>query len=432
MCHSGFIRIMTEESIRSDIKQLIFEYFDKGYFNSSGRYSVPQSVPTYGPEETAEVLDTLLSSNVTMGSKVREFEQKFSTYIGTRHAIMVNSGSSANLVALTALSSTIADKTWLNAGDEIIVPSIPWATTISPILQVGAIPVFVDVDPVTCNMIVGDIEEAITTKTKGIMPVHLLGNPVDMESLMALAKKHKLFVLEDSCEAHGAKYGDKMIGSYGNLSTFSFFFSHHISTIEGGMVLTNDDSLADLCRSIRAHGWTREMSTRTAIENDFPEIDPRFLFWSTGYNLRPTEIHGSFGIHQMDKLENFIDIRRRNAAVISEALKKFCKYFEVVEESKNTRHVWFSIPIILKDSAPFDRNDLTNYLEQNGIETRPVMAGNMVAQPMMMKHEFRQNGNLENAAKINRNGFLIGNHHGLTDSKINLIIDSIGKFIAQI
>jgi len=432
MCPIVFIHTMTEESKRADIKKLIFEYFDEGYFNPSGGYTVPQSIPTYGPEETAEVVETLLSSNVTMGSKVREFEQKFAKYIGTKHAIMVNSGSSANLVALTALSSLNTDKSWLSPGDEVIVPAIPWATTIAPILQVGAIPVFVDVNPINCNMVIDDIEKSITTKTKGIMPVHLLGNPVDMDPLMELAKKYKLFVLEDSCEAHGAQYRNKMIGSFGDLSTFSFFFSHHISTIEGGMVLTNDDGLADLCKSIRAHGWTREMSTKADIENIFPDIDPKFLFWSTGYNLRPTEIHGSFGIHQMDKLELFIDIRRKNAATILNALKKFDKYIEIVEEAQQTRHVWFSIPIIIKDSAPFEKNALTKHLEQCGIETRPVMAGNMIAQPMMLKQKYRQADDLKNAAMINQNGFLIGNHHGLTDTNISLIIDSISEFIGQI
>ncbi len=231
-----------------------------------------------------------------MGSKVRRFEDAFAKYIGADPAVIMHSGSSANLVALSVLASPeVTDR--LGPGPEIITPAVTWATTVYPIINLGFLPVFVDVDAHTFNMDPDEVRKAITPQTRAIMLVHLLGNPCDMDAICSIAKEHDLIVIEDSCEAHGAEWHGKKVGSFGDLATFSFFYSHHISTIEGGMVLTSREECAELARAIRAFGWIRDLRDRDSIAAQYPEIDAKYLFRGIGYHLRPTEIQGAFGIH---------------------------------------------------------------------------------------------------------------------------------------
>ncbi|MEY2532094.1 MAG: CDP-4-dehydro-6-deoxyglucose reductase, partial [bacterium] len=255
----------------------------------------------YGADEVSAALDCLLDQQVTMGERVREFEQAFAEFMGSRHAIMVNSGSSANLLAMSVLASDRIPN-GLRPGDEVIVPAVTWATTISPVLQLGCVPVLVDIDADTPNRRPQDLADAISPRTRAIFPVHLLGNPIDMPALMDVAAEHDLMVIEDTCESLGSTIGGRKVGSFGQFGTFSFYFSHHITTIEGGMLVTDDDELADLARSMRAHGWTRDMSNRDELEAASPWIDPRFLFVNLGYNLRPTELQAAFGLVQLGRL----------------------------------------------------------------------------------------------------------------------------------
>ena len=377
---------------------------------------IPLAVPPWGEEEINEAIDSLRSGMLTMGSKVRQFEKAFAEYIGTANAVMTNSGSSANLLALSALG--------LKPGDEVITPALTWATTVFPIAQVGAVPVLVDVALDTYNISPTAVEAAITPKTRAIMPVHLLGNPCEMYRLMQLAAIHSLRVIEDTCEAHGATYDGHKMGQWGHLGTFSFFFSHHISTIEGGMVMTNRDDLAERCRSLRAFGWAREVP-----HQEYPGIDPRFLFLHAGYNFRPTEIQGAFGIHQVPRLEGFIEHRRQNAAYWNKELAQFGDYLQLQEERPGTRHVWFAYPVMVKPGAPFTRKELQDHLEARGVETRPIEAGNMAIQPAMRYVNHRISGPLTNAQCIHDNSFFFGNHQGIGPEERAAIVGYFHEFM---
>ncbi len=387
-------------------------------------------VPSYGTDEILETMDSLLQTNVTMGEKVGKFEKLFSEYIGVGNAIMVNSGSSANLVALSVLASKSLSEP-IRPGDEIITPAVAWSTTIFPIYSVGAVPVFVDVDLTTFTVDVDAVKGAITDRTRAIIPVHLLGNPCDMKELSAVAETHDLFLVEDACEAHGAETNGKKVGAFGDLSTFSFFFSHHISTIEGGMVLTDDVQYADAARSLRAHGWIRERSDATQLAARYPLLDKRFLFVSQGYNLRPTEIQGAFGIHQIKKLEEFIRIRIQNADYWTKELDGFSNYLSLPRHEAGARHVYFGYPVTVRSDAPFTREQMTSFLESKGIETRPVMSGDMTQQPAMSDLPYRIAGSLNNSRTIHSRSFFWANHHGIGSPQREFIVSAVREFIRE-
>ena len=394
----------------------------KGF--NPGQTRIPLNVPTYGQEEIDEVIDSLKSGWVTMGAKVQRFEQMWADYIGVKHAVMVNSGSSANLLALSCLD--------LQPGDEVITPALTWATTVFPIAQVGAVPVLVDVDLDTYNVSLAAVERAITSRTRAIMPVNLLGNPSYLWNIGWIAALHNLRVVEDACEAHGATLEGHKVGQWGDLGTFSFFFSHHISTIEGGMVVTDNDRWAEQCRSMRAFGWIRELSKKADIAADHPGINPLFLFFHPGYNFRPTEIQGAFGIHQLPRLEGFIQHRRENAAYWNRELAQFSDYLQLQEERPGTRHVWFAYPILVKPNAPFTRKELQDFLEAKGVETRPIEAGNMAIQPAMKQINHRVSGPLTNAQYIHENSFFFGNHQGIGPEEREAIVGYFTEFFERI
>lgn len=420
-----------EEKIKENIKQLFKEYYSKKTTEFiPGETKIPLNVPTYSWEETYEATESILTTWVTMGEKVQKFERMFAEYIGVKDSIMVNSGSSANLLALSILTNPIIDNK-IKKGGEIITPAITWSTTVFPIINANAKPALVDVDLETYTMNINEVEKAITDKTRAIMPVHLLGNPCDMGKIMEVAEDYDLFVIEDCCEAHGAEFNSKKVGSFGDISTFSFFFSHHISTIEGGMILTNNEEYAELAKSLRAHGWIRELKNRDKIAERHKEIDPRFLFINLGYNFRPTEIQGAFGIHQIRKLDKFIEIRRDNAKYWSNKLRIYSEYLLLPEERSDTRHVWFGYPITVKPTSPFTKKEFVDFLEKKGIETRPVMAGNIAEQPAMDLFKYHKVGDLNNSKIIMRNSFFFGNHHGIGEAERVYIVDCISEFIEQ-
>ena len=420
-----------ERGIKEKIQQLVKDYFFmKREEFIPGKSKIPLNVPSYSWEEVYEAIESLLTTQVTMGEKVKKFEETFADYVGVKYAIMVNSGSSANLLALSILANPVISNR-IQEGDEVITPAVTWSTTVFPIINVGAIPVFVDVDLETFNIIPSEIENAITDKTKAIMLVHLLGNPANMKEIMEIAQKYNLFVIEDCCEAHGAEFNGKKVGSFGDISTFSFFFSHHISTIEGGMILTNNEEYSELAKSLRAHGWIRERNDREKIAAKYPEIDERFLFVNIGYNVRPTEIQGAFGIHQIKKLDKFVEIRRENAKYWTEKLKKYSDYIILPKEEDRVKHVWFGYPITIRPGAPFTRHEFISFLEQRGIETRPIMAGNIPEQPVMALFPYRKVGELSNAKYIMRNSFFFGNHPGIGKAEREYIADCISEFIEQ-
>lgn len=395
-----------------------------------GKSKIPLAVPQYGADEVIESVESLLSTWVTMGKKVKTFESMFKNYIGTKGGIMVNSGSSANLLALSSLASP-RFKDGIKHDDEIISPAVTWSTTVYPILNVGAKPVLVDINEETLNLTVEAVEEAITPKTKAIMVVHLMGNPCEADKIKKIADDKGIHVIEDSCEAHGAKIGDKFVGSFGICSTFSFFLSHHITTIEGGMVLSDNNDFLDIATSQRAHGWIREMSNYTKISAEYPEIDRRFLFYETGFNLRPTEIQGAFGIHQLKKLDEFVMTRRKIAKEWNKRLGTFKEYLILPEERIGTTHSYFAYPITVKSNAPFSRKEITDFLESKLIETRPIAGGNLAEQPSAKLYNHRVDGALPNARNVMRNSFFIGLHTGIKNEQLEYVVDCFDDFISS-
>jgi CDP-6-deoxy-D-xylo-4-hexulose-3-dehydrase len=419
------------QALAARIRALVDEYFALGEppgARSGAR--VPLHAPGYGAEEVNEAIASLLSTRVTMGEKVRRFEAMWAEYLGVGHAVMVNSGSSANLLAVSALSNPSLARR-LEPGDEVIVPAVAWSTTYFPLVSAGVVPVLVDVEPESFTIDPDEVERALGPRTRAVMPVHLLGNPCDMGRLAALARDRGLLMIEDTCEAHGARFGGRPVGTFGEVGTFSFYFSHHISTIEGGMLVTSDDDLADLARVLRAHGWQRDVRKKRSVRN--PGIDERYLFVNLGYNLRPTDLQGAFGIHQLPRLEAFIRGRQENAAYWTTAFAPHARWLKLParEARPGARSVWFGYPITVRGDAPFSRDELVAALEARGIETRPIMSGNFREQPALELFAHRIAGALPNAEAVMRQSFLIGNHHGIGPAECAYVHEVVDDFMER-
>lgn len=392
--------------------------------------SIPLNVPSFGAPEVLEALDSMLSTWVTMGEKVEEFERSFAEYLGADGGVMVNSGSSANLVALKALRNSQRGG-HLEPGDEVIVPACTWSTSISPILDVGCTPVLVDSNPETFNLDPTAVKEAITPDTKAIVAVHLLGNPANLNALRDICDDHDLLLLEDCCEAHGASLDGQKVGTFGAYGTYSFFFAHHISTIEGGMVVSTDPDRLEDAKPIRAHGWTREMEQHEEIASEHPDLDDRYLFLEQGLNVRPTEIQGAFGIHQMDRIRDFVERRQENAARLNDALSSYDDIFRFQTTLPGGRHTYYGYPLVIREDAAFSRDTFTSHLETHGIETRPIMGGNLAQHPAF-SHLRDRAGPLDTAQSIHERGVFFGNHHRMHEAHTDYIVEVIDKFVAEV
>jgi CDP-6-deoxy-D-xylo-4-hexulose-3-dehydrase len=389
---------------------------------------LPLHAPSYGADEVNDAIESLLTMRVTMGDKVRRFETLWAEYLGVAEAVMVNSGSSANLVAAAALVNPAFPRR-LVPGDEVIVPAVAWSTTYYPLVNVGLVPVLVDVDLDTFTIDPDAAARAVGPRTRALMPVHLLGNACDMRALGALAERHDLVIVEDACEAHGARFEGRMVGTFGAMASFSFYFSHHISTIEGGMLVTDDPALADLARTLRAHGWIRDVKRKPKIEH--APIDEHFLFVNLGFNLRPMEIQGAFGLHQVAKLEPFIKIRRDNVDYWNACLRRHGRWLRACSgrDTGGSRSVWFGYPISVRPDAPFSRDDLVRFLEDRGIATRPIMAGNFRDQPAIQLFPHRIAGRLDNAELVMRQSFFIGNHQAIGERERAYVVECVDEFM---
>jgi CDP-6-deoxy-D-xylo-4-hexulose-3-dehydrase len=409
-----------------------------------GKSKVAVTKPLYDENDAIGLMDTFFSGWLSMSEKVKTFEERFSKFLGVKHSIAVNSGSSANLLALTTLfCNDVPSESRLKAGDEIITPAVTWPTTCYPILQVGAIPVFVDVDPETYCIDPNEVEKAISPKTKAIFLVHLLGHSVNMSRIMEIAERYDLLVIEDSCEALGTKFKGKFAGTFGDLSTFSFFETHHISTGEGGMVCTDNTLYSILTRSFRAFG--RVCTCPVCLTHkkppepcplrhkyDIPGLkgyDRRYVFTQIGYSLKMTELQASLGITQLDKLDGFLEARKRNAKYYTSQLKSY-PYLQLPTEKPYTKHSWFMYPIIVRPEAPFTKNQLVEYLERNHIETRSIMAA-MTSQPSLAHSSVRYKkiGMLPVTENIKNNGFAIGCHPKITASEREYVVQVITNFL---
>lgn len=383
--------------------------------------------PTFAAEEINAAIDVLLSTRVTMGRKVRDFERAFSDFFSHGHGVMSNSGSSANLLAVAALANPAFEK-GLRPGDEVIVPALSWSTTVWPLVQMGLVPVIVDVKPDTLNIDPVEVERAIGPRTRALMPVHVYGNPCDMDQLTAICADKGLFLIEDCCEALGARYRGTAVGNFGCLGTFSFYFSHHMTTLEGGITVTSDFELAELMRILRAHGWVRETEQPEAYTQKHPEIDPKFLFVNQGYNLRPTELQGAIGQVQLPKLPGYVETRRNNSELLRKAFARWSDLLSFQVETDGGESSCFGFPMVRNVKARFMLDDLIAHLNRCNIETRPIICGNIARQPAMRLFEHRVVGSLENATHVMENGIAIGNHHFVDEAACHYIVDCFGKF----
>lgn len=389
---------------------------------------------SYGEEELAAAVEVMLQGQFTMGTRVREFERAWSQWLGAEDSYMVNSGSSANLTAISAFAFAGIEN-HLKPGDEVIVPAVAWSTSVFPVGQAGCIPVFVDADVETLNLSAESVEEAITEKTRGIIAVHVLGNPCPMPEIMETARRHDLLVLEDCCEAHGGVVRDKKVGTFGDLSSFSFFFSHHITTIEGGVVCTCDRARwGDLIESLRAHGWVRNRSDREKWEKAYPEIDGRWLFVTPGYNLRATEVSAALGLAQLRKLPSFIESRQRTHRRWCDYLRKYEEFLILQKTLPFCVGSAFGFSVIVRDEAPFQRSELQRFLQARGIQTRPLLGGNFARQPAMkyIPHRIAGKGALLTGADlIHRSGFMIAIHHNITALQEGHVLNAFEEFFEK-
>lgn len=390
------------------------------------RCRVPLSAPAYGSAEVMEAIETLLSGNLTMGKKCRQFEEMVARDLGVRTVLFANSGSSSNLLAVAALSNPWVKNHW-KLGDEIITPAVTWSTTCWPIVQHGLVPVFVDVNPDTFTIDLEKLEAAISPRTRGIAIVHLLGNPVNMDKVMDIAARHNLLVFEDCCEAMGATWNGRPVGSFGDAGSFSTYFSHHITTIEGGLLTTQREDVAEATRALREHGWTRSLQTRAVWAHENPNIDERFLFANVGYNLRPTEIGASFGLHQWPKLPDIVETRLKNHYFWMNRLRKYDHLLHFIKAPLGASP--FSFAASPREDAPFSRKEWASFLESVGIETRPIMTGNFLRHPAWRDLPHRVHGSLEVADFVSDQGLLWGNHQAISTETLHYVADAVDSFM---
>jgi CDP-6-deoxy-D-xylo-4-hexulose-3-dehydrase len=362
---------------------------------------------TWSAEELDAISRVVESDRYSMGDNVRAFEQRFAEMFGAKYAICVNSGSSANMVALAALFFSKN----LKRGDEVLVPAVGWSTTYAPLFFLGLKPIFVDIEPRTFNMSIEEIERNISPRTRAILTVNLLGKSCDYDSLGKICEKHDLLLIEDNCEAMGAQIGEKYCGTFGLAGTFSFYFSHHIVTIEGGMITTDDELFYNFCRSVRSHGWVRDLdSEKLDIRYPFKD-DFRKMFWFVvpGFNVRPTEFTGAIGLEQLKKFPEMLEVRRRNFQHFNEKMKSSRA---LCTQEADIGHAAFSLPFVLKPDMceRVNMHSLRKMFVENQIEIRPIASGDITKHPFMDYFDLEHLEEYENAAYLDRYGFMIGNH----------------------
>jgi len=436
------------EEIKEDVFKKIVEYYNIKKQEERefvpGKETINYSRAVFDEKEIISMVDSILKGWFGLGPKAREFTERFSKYLGVSKTILVNSGSSANLLALAALKSD-GVKNPLSNGDEVITPAVTFPTTLNPIIQNNFTPVLVDVDVDTYNVNIEKLKESITDKTKAIVLPHTLGNPNDMDAIMDIVEDRRLHLIEDNCDALGSEFNGKKTGSFGTLSTCSFYPAHHITTGEGGAVsiVSDDIQLYRVVRSLRDWGkdcWCEsdEKSPDGACGRRFEwkisgiEYDHRYIYSHIGYNLKPTEIQAAMGLEQIKKIEHFNKVRRKNFQYLYDHLKKYEEYLILPRKHKKANPAWFAFPITIKGNASFSRKDITKYLESRMIQTRLIFAGNITKQPAYKNVKFKSFGLLQNSEKIMKNSFFVGVYPGLDELKLKYIVRTFDSFFEEV
>uniref|UniRef100_UPI00404B9469 lipopolysaccharide biosynthesis protein RfbH n=1 Tax=Fulvivirga sp. TaxID=1931237 RepID=UPI00404B9469 len=431
-----------QQEIRQAISRLVEEYSAIEFAPKAfvpGSTVIPSSGKLIDKNEIKNMVEASLDGWLTTGRFNALFEKKLSDFIGVKYLITVNSGSSANLVAFSTLTSSKLGKRAIKKGDEVIGVAAGFPTTVNPIVQFGAIPVFVDVDPVTHNIEASKIEAAIGPKTKAIMLAHSLGNPFNLDIVTSLCKKHNLWLVEDCCDALGSKYNGQMVGTFGDIATLSFYPAHHITMGEGGAVFTNNIELKQIAESFR--DWGRDCYCPPGKDNtcgkrfcwklgDLPEgYDHKYTYSHLGYNLKITDMQSACALAQLDKLEGFIRARKANFEFLKERLKACAAFLQLPEPTQGSDPSWFGFPITVRENSPVSRLDLLTYLDQKKIGTRLLFAGNLIRQPYMKDIKYRISGELKNTENVMNNTFWIGVQPALTTEMLEYVASEIELFL---
>jgi len=420
-----------EISIRKEILNNVKEFYRAKQSKEfiPGKSNIPYAGRVFNEKELVNLVDSSLDFWLTAGRYAQKLEKELSEFLGVKYAYLVNSGSSANLLAISALTSPLLKKKRLKLGDEVITTACGFPTTLNPILQNQLKPVIIDVELGTYNIDTTKLKKAITKKTKAIFVAHTLGNPFNLEAVLKIAQKHDLFVIEDNCDALGSKYKGRFTGTYGHIATLSFYPAHHMTTGEGGAVLTSDPILRRALLSLRDWGrdcWCepgKDNTCRKRFKQQFGELpygyDHKYVYSHLGYNLKVTDMQAAIGVAQLKKLNGFIGKRRENFDVLHKSLKKFEKYLLLPEATKNSEPSWFGFPILVRENAPFSRNDIVNYLEGKKIATRMLFGGNLMKQPAYAGVKMKVVDSLKNTDLVMNNLFWIGVYPGLNKKMLN-------------
>jgi CDP-6-deoxy-D-xylo-4-hexulose-3-dehydrase len=431
-----------EDSLRSKIQMLVAEFaaikYQKNIFEK-GLTPIQTAGKVIDGAEMSLMVDAALDGWLTTGRFNEDFEKRLAKYLGVNYLITVNSGSSANLVAFNTLTSPKLGERRIKEGDEVITVAAGFPTTVNPVIQFGAIPVFVDVELGTYNIDASKIEGAITSKTKAIMLAHTLGNPFNLEVVKQLCEKFNLWLVEDCCDALGSMFDGKMVGTFGDIATLSFYPAHHITMGEGGAVFTNSPVLKKIAESFR--DWGRDCYCPPGSDNTCGKrfdwqlgklpygFDHKFTYSHAGYNLKITDSQAACGLAQIDKLDSFIKTRRSNYDYLRSKLKSCEEYLILPSPTPKSDPSWFGFPITLRENCPVSRSDLLKYLDQNKIGSRMLFAGNLTCQPYMEEEKFRIHGTLENTNQIMNNTFWVGIFPGNTEEMLDFTASKISEFL---
>jgi len=433
------------DQLRERIRTLVTEYYRVAHaddFFEPGETRVNYAGRVYDEQELIAAVDACLDFWLTAGPQAAAFEDGLARFLGLRHALAVNSGSSANLIAISALCSHRWERP-LERGDEIITPAVGFPTTVAPLVQNGLVPVFVDCELGTYNLAPEQLEQALSERTRGLFFAHTLGNPVEMEPVLAFAREHELYVIEDACDALGSAYDDQMVGTFGDLATISFYPAHHITTGEGGALVTDDPRLARIAQSLR--DWGRDCHCRHDSPPEgacgrrfawrIPGLDEpydhRYLYTEIGYNLKMTDVQAAIGLAQLDKLSDFIAARKHNFERLYQGLKPYEEVLLLPTWSERADPSWFAFPITVRPDAPFTRRELVTFLEERNIETRLLFAGNVIRQPGYRHIEHRTAGDLPNSDLVMRSTFFVGVYPGLDDTRRAYVLETFADFLRQ-